>query len=301
MHHSRKELGNKSFVQNFILSFLTLGAIISFVYLFQSYHSLITQAQENSLTFKIKLQGESYPLTTIKTKIVVYRSLGKVKEYDDVIFTYGDDKIFVGTITLDTNFDYNAFYAVYIKPQKYFGKLFCSDSINSKDCTIPQFIFKQSGNMIDLSSKLFSGGDIDPINGRVDAYDISKIISNLGKSSDTSTDINNDGITNTIDYLLALYSLSNNLSDDAYTLIVPWAPTPTASIPTVTPFIPTPTFPFPTNQPPTRCSYCTTAACGQCSNYARGWRCKCTGFNGSTYSSCVGILDSTCGSAQPTP
>lgn len=50
-----------------------------------------------------------------------------------------------------------------------------------------------------------------------------------------------------------------------------------------------------------RCSYCSTASCGQCSGYASGWRCKCSGFNGSTYSSCAGVLDTTCGQPQPTP
>lgn len=67
--------------------------------------------------------------------------------------------------------------------------------------------------------------------------------------------------------------------------------TPTPGGPTITPGGPTPAY----------CHYCTTAACGQCSNFASGWRCKCTGFNGSVYNSCLGVLDTTCGVAQPTP
>lgn len=232
---------------------ITLGVIVGFIYLFQNYHSSSTKAQENAISFRIKLQGECYPQTTVKTTIAFYKATGKVKEFADVNFVCQADKTFDGSVTLDSTFDYNALYAVYIKPHKHFGKLFCSDTISGKDCTSPQFIFKKSGSAIGLLTKFFSGGDIDPANGRVDAYDMSKIMSNLGKSTDPTTDINNDGMTNTLDYSLALYSLGNNMSDDAITLVAPPTPSPT-NVATPSPTLaitstPTPTLTVPTITP----------------------------------------------------
>lgn len=303
MHHTHYSGIIRTRAQYIILTFLTIGAIVGFVYLFQTSHALTSKASENTVSMRIKLQGESLPQTTIRTSVILYSPQGRIREYNDVIFTYQLDKTFDGSLTFEPDFNYNLLYALYIKPQKYFAKLFCSETKDGKNCTIPQFIFRRSGSSVSLVDTLFNGGDIDPANGRVDAYDISKIISNLGTSTDSSTDINNDGITNTLDYVLALYSLGHNISDDAITLILIPNPSPTITLipsPTRIP-TPTPLFPFPTNTPTPRCSYCTTAACGQCSNYASGWRCICSGYNGSTYSSCMGILDGTCGVAQPTP
>ncbi|MFH0773136.1 MAG: hypothetical protein V1922_02395 [bacterium] len=212
-------MSKKVFAHYLFLSVVSFGIIAGFVYFFQQYHSPSTKAQENTLTIKIKLQGERYPQATASSTIVFYSAQGMVKEFKNVIFSYQADKTFEGIITFDPNFNYNALYALYIKPNNYFGKLFCSEIINGKNCTSPQFIFKQNVNVIDLSNQFFYGGDINPANGKVDAYDVSKILANLGTSHDFSTDINNDAITNSIDYLLALYSLSNNFSDDTIPFI----------------------------------------------------------------------------------
>ncbi len=221
------------FTQYFFFLVITFAVFIGFFFLFQNYHSSPTKAQDNSLTLRIKLPGERYPGSLTKSTVILYNPQGKVKEYTDVTFTYQADKVFEGVISFDPTFDYNTLYAIVIKPNNYFGQLFCSESIHGKGCTSPQFIFKQTSNLVDLSKLMFFGGDISPANGKVDAYDISKIMANLGKSDDTSTDINDDGMTNSIDYLLALYSLSNNISDDAITLVVvPPSPSPTVSITT---------------------------------------------------------------------
>ena len=225
----------------YIISALILGAVVFFIFLFQNFHFSPSKAQDNSLTLKIKLQGERYPNSTAKIMIDLYNPHGKVKEYTDVIFTNQADKTLEGTIAFDPSFDYNTLYAISIKPTNYFRKLFCSDSVFGTACKSPQFVFNHSANSVDLSKQMFYGGDIAPANGKADAYDISKIMANLGKSDDSSTDINNDGMTNSIDYLSALYSLSNNISDDSIGLVfTPLSPTPTMSpIPTSTP-IPTP-------------------------------------------------------------
>jgi len=260
-----------------LISFLiiTLSVMMGFIYLFQNYRSSPTKAQDNSLTLKIKLHGERYPQATTKTKIILYSPQGIMKEYIDVVFAYKSDTLFEGSISFDQNFNYNSLYAVYIKPDNYFGQLFCSDSVHAKDCKSPQFIFKQTANIVDLSKQIFFGGDISPANGKVDAYDISKIMAALGKNIDSSTDINNDGMTNSMDYLLTLYSLGNNISDDEVTLVfVPLTPTPTITaspsatpsatvIPTITPS-PTVT-PSPTSTPtPTMTPSPTPTSVGTC-------------------------------------
>ncbi len=303
MHHPHHPTRDKLILEYATLSAITLFAMVGFVYLFQSFHLKSSQATSNTLTYKIRLQGEYYPFSTIPTNITLYSPQGKVAEFPNVNFTYFTDDSFQGTISFDSNFNFNTLYAVYIKPHRYFGKLFCSTTVIGKSCTTPQFIVRQSGDTVSLVDSVFYGGDIDPTNGRVDAYDISRIMANLGSSSDLSTDINHDGITTSIDYILALYSLSNNSMDDDITLVFVANPTPTVTpyTPSSTPTVPTPTFPFPTSTPvyltPTplpRCTRCTTAACGQCSDYATGWRCNCSGYNGSTYASCVGVVDATC-------
>lgn len=217
-------------IEYLFLSIVTIIAISGFIYFFQGYHSSLTRAQDNSLSLKIKLQGERYPLSTTKTMVILYNPQGKIRQYDDIIFSYQSDKLFEGSVTFDPNFDYNGLYAIYIKPNNYFGQIFCSSTLHGKDCTSPQFIFKQNANSIDLSQQSFFGGDIAPYNGKVDAYDISKIMASLGKTTDPSTDVNNDGMTNSLDYMLALYSLGNNIKDDAVSLVfVAATPTPTAT------------------------------------------------------------------------
>lgn len=235
---------DKKTVFEYISIFIvTTGAIIGFLFLFQNYHSSNTKAQEYSMTLILKLHGEWYPQSTVKATVTLYNPQGKVKEFNDVVFAYQNDKTFFRTLMLDPDLNYNTLHAIYIKPTNYFGKLFCSTTVTGKTCTAPQFIIKKDINTIDLSGQPFYGGDIKPANGKVDAYDISKIMSNLGTSTDLSTDINNDGITNTMDYTLALYSLGKNYSDDAITLVVvPLTPTtvltatPTATLaPTIAP------------------------------------------------------------------
>ena len=78
---------------------------------------------------------------------------------------------------------------------------------------------------------------------------MSLIMKNLGKlttNTTQNTDINNDSITDVVDYSLALYSLKNNAVDDVINLTAPIQPTVTLQ-PTATPSI-TPT-PAPTRTP----------------------------------------------------
>jgi len=251
-HHSHP-------VHFFFLSLFLLGALIGFSFLFQNLRSPSSRAYRNTATIKIKLQGDFLPQVRITGDVTLYKSQGKVKEFKNIIFSAQPDKTFEGEIAFDGAFDYSALYALYIKPKKYFGKLFCQSQISGSACVTPQIRMDRNGTYLYLTSSPFAGGDIEPINGRVDAEDISRIVSNLGKSTDLSTDINSDGVTNTADYSLAFYSINNNIENDSYTLEVPWAP----SI-TLTPPIPTPTYPFPTRHPTYSYTYSPSSFQGVC-------------------------------------
>jgi hypothetical protein len=246
----------------FFISLVLLGAILSFVALFQYSRSSVSKASSDTVTLKIALEGDFSLRQEIRTEVILYRSLGKVKEYSSVPFIYQYDKTFEGTITLPSLFDFNALYAIYIKPRNYFGRLFCRSVVSGKVCTVPQFMIQRGGNVFFLNQVQFRGGDIPPINGRVDAEDLSKVMDHLGKMNDYATDVDGNGITNTLDYNLVRSAYKDNVSDDVYTLEVPWAPTPIyipyhppTRAPTYRymqrPF-PTPTFPFPDiTYPPT--------------------------------------------------
>lgn len=245
----------------FFISLVLLGAILSFVALFQYYRSSVSKASGDTVTLKIALEGDFSLGQKMPTDVILYRSLGKVQEYSSVPFIYQYDKTLEGTITLPSRFDFNALYAIYMKPRNYFGRLFCRSLVSGKTCTVPQFMIQRGGNVFFLNQTQFRGGDIPPINGRVDAEDLSKVMDHLGKMNDYATDVDGNGITNTLDYNLVNSAYKDNISDDVYTLEVPWAPTPIyipyypTRYPTYRyiprPF-PTPTFPFPhITYPPT--------------------------------------------------
>ncbi len=212
------------------------------------------RASGNQLDIKIKLQGEFDKITgpNFKTKVVLYSGSGLVKEYTDQNLTKDNQSIF--KVTLDTTgLDLNQTYAVFIKPDKYLGKLFCSPTSFSANCKTPQIIIPTGTSTLDLTQDLFFSGDIAPQDGKIAADDISKIAKLVGKTSTgyQAEDINSDGIVQTVDYSLALYSLSKNYVDDVIPstwIVVTPTPTEIALTPTTTPMMSTPT-PTPTVAP----------------------------------------------------
>lgn len=177
---------------------------------------LKTRATANSLTMKLKLQGVHRDGDRIKADIDFYDSGRKVSGEKGVVFT-SKENIYAAEVALKPDFDYTSAYALYVKPEKYAGKLFCGNETTGAKCTVPQFIFLSSGSTADLTGSLFYGGDTLPPNGKVDAADMSVIMKQLGKAS-VATDINSDGITDVTDYSLALYSLTQSVADDPITL-----------------------------------------------------------------------------------
>lgn len=178
---------------------------------------LRTKASANVLSLRIKLQGTHKTFDQIKSRVDFYNGPQKATSEAAVSFTYGDG-VYTGNIALQPDFDFTKFYALNIKPEKYIGRVFCSSTITGTACNTPQMIFLTSGSTVDFSSVVFMGGDIPPGNGKVDAQDLSLIMKNLGKTATPTTDINGDGITDVVDYSLAIYSLSHNAADDVVSL-----------------------------------------------------------------------------------
>ncbi len=218
------------------------------------------------LNLKIKLQGDFGNITNppIKAVVSLYTVEAKIKEFADQSLIQENQNVFSIKLSL-SDIDLTKIYAVFIKPEKYLGRLFCSQIVVGADCRSPQLIFGNNQNNIDLSKYIFLSGDLKPFDGKVSSYDLSIIIHNLGKvaSPSADTDINYDSSTDTQDYSLALYSLGQNVVDDPINFAsssatpTPIAPvTPTTKPATTNTPIPTPTTtttiqPTPT-QTPTR-------------------------------------------------
>ena len=197
-----------------------------------------TRAQITEFNFKIKIQGDftNRKNVTYKALVSFYNPYEKKYEFKNQEFTLVEGNIFETKIHIP-NFEKNHIYSFFIKPDNYLGRVFSN------------YLIEKDKVDIDLTSNYFYGGDIFPYDGEVTAYDLSKIFKNLGKNV-IETDINKDGITGVQDYLMTLYTLKNNITEDKITLLP--TPTPThTSTPTPTPTItPSPTItPTPTATP----------------------------------------------------
>lgn len=218
---------------------------------------LKSRAEGNELTVKLKLQGhfEQIQIPSYKTKVVLYTSEGKAKELSDQQLTKDAENFFKLLVSLG-DLDLAKLYAVFIKPDKYVGKIFCSSNQTGADCKSPAIILKPRQNNLDLSQFTFLSGDLQVQDGKVSAFDLSKIIKDLGKITNDylESDVNGDRVVDTVDYSLALYSLGQNAGDDVVNFASASAsPTPSQTISptpdlTVTPthssqLTPTPTSP----------------------------------------------------------
>ena len=190
------------------------------------------KAQITEFNFTIKLQGDFINKKNIVYKALVsfYTPYEKKYEFKNQEFTLIEDNIFKTKIYI-ADFEKNNIYSFFIKPEKYLGRVFSN------------YVIENDTVDINLTNEYFYGGDIFPHDGEVSAYDLSKIFKNLGKDVN-ETDINQDGITGIQDYLITLYTLKNNITEDKITLLPTPTPTPTntptptpTSTPTLTPTI----------------------------------------------------------------
>jgi hypothetical protein len=192
---------------------------------------LLGRAQVNVLNLTLSLQG-SYMESAqaeYKTKVTLYTTEAKVKEFEDLKLIQDAGSKFKLSIPL-SDLPLDKLYLVYVKPDKFIGKKFCSKEHVGQACTTPEMLIKSGENNFDFSDTVIMSGDIKKQDGKVDSYDISKIITDIGKITldYLDSDINSDKIVNSVDYSLVLYSLSQSAKDDTL---------PTIITPTVTPVI----------------------------------------------------------------
>jgi len=218
-----------------------LSSLGFFVYLGSQY-VFRTRASGLNLALKLKLQGNYRNDTKIQFRIDLYSGSLKIATFNGAQLSYSENKVFEGIVMLNQELDLSKPYAIFIKPEKYLGQLFCSPTEVGESCTTGKFNFISGLNSLDISNQMFYAGDLAPQDGKVDSADISKILAKIGKT-DAITDINQDGIVNSIDYTLTQRTLSLNKADDEITLVSPTIlPSPT-SAPKVT------TLPSPTSAP----------------------------------------------------
>jgi hypothetical protein len=248
-----------------ILIFLGF-VFFGFLVFYNLKYILKTKATGAELNIRLKLQGDYHQIQNplIKAKVALYTPYKKVLELTEQPLSQEQDNIFSLKIPIN-DLDFAQTYSIFIKPEKYLGRF-------SKG-----HVFINSQNNVNLTQDLFLAGDVRPFDGKVDAYDLSSIFRDLGKTATLSadTDLNYNLITNTQDYSLALYSLGQNAVDDQIVLATPSAtPTPTSTpSATTTPITTTPTN-TPTNNPsPTLTSKPTntpTPAAGNCNQMNNG-------------------------------
>ncbi len=191
--------------------------------------ALSSKASDGSVTLRILTQGIHRQGDTLKARIIFYNGPEKTFEEQAVPFAFVSGA-FQATVSFASGFNYADRYALFVKPEKHAARIFCNDQLTGKTCTTPYFAFLEKNNTVDLTPHVFLAGDIPPGNGKVDAADMSMIMRDLGKmaSGEASTDVNNDKITDVVDYSLALYSLAQQAQDDTVHL-TRYTPSPTAS------------------------------------------------------------------------
>ncbi len=196
----------------------TIFGIIILIGLFIFYRGVTSEASYRVIRFRIRLHGEFfYPHTILSTITLHHTTQGKLREEKNVAFAYQNDGTFLGTLPIDAGLPLNALYSIVIKPNGYFSRV------------TPSFIVRDALNDVNLTQTLFYGGDVEPFSRRVDGYDLSSIMANLGQAGEKiKGDVNSDGVVNVIDYAIALRSIQEGAHDES----VPFTQsgvTPTAS------------------------------------------------------------------------
>lgn len=173
--------------------------------LFIFYRSSSLQASYRIIRFRIRLHGEFFTPHTVPAAVSLYHNtLGKLREERNVSFIYQNDRSFLATLPIDSALPLNTLYTIVIQPKGYFAR------------STPAFILRDAFNEVNLSHSLFFGGDIEPFSGKVDAYDLSMIMADLGKTGEQlKGDVNSDGIVNVVDYTIALRSIQEGATNEA--------------------------------------------------------------------------------------
>lgn len=202
---------------------LLLGGLLLLLVAFETAGSpWFVRASSLDMQIYISLNGVSQPSlhSTVTAKVKLFDMYGGTKEFGNVVFQKNELNYYQARLTLDP-FDENALYAFYIKPDKYYGRLFCKTGQRLSDsCILPQIILNPRNNVLDFRTAEFISGDLPLSDGKSTAYDIAKVLSDIGKSLQTEleSDLNDDGVVNQKDYNLVISSIIYNSHDDRIAL-----------------------------------------------------------------------------------
>jgi hypothetical protein len=185
------------------------------------------------LDIKVKFNGIGANLPPVKdtqkVKVILANKYLTAPVSKEAEFTISGQstagiRVFEGTVDF-TNIPFGQDYSVFIKGGQQIQKRICdnqpTETVDGRYyCTIGKVKLIEGTNTLDFSNIYQLGGDLPVSNeqsGFVDSVDITYIRSNLGNKDPnvvTVGDLNFDGIVDTQDYSIALYSLSFKYDED---------------------------------------------------------------------------------------
>lgn len=178
-------------------------------------------AEDNAkLNLKLKFQGigSKPPTDTLSKMKVRFRlydeNTEKYADNDNSIFTADEKGVWSGVVDFAVNPNHK--YALLVKGSHHIQKRVCVKTPTETDggtykCAKGVLTLEKGDNDLDLSGIILLAGDLPVQDGTVDAYDISLVRNNIGKTDETSlaqSDINRDGKCDTQDYSLVIAALS---------------------------------------------------------------------------------------------
>lgn len=178
----------------------------------------ITPSGNVEINLKLKFQGIQKKPNDLINKLYVRITLVSdkgVTEQSHGIFSADENGIWSGKayFNLGLGFD-NAKYKILVKGPMHIQKRICGSlPTEEKDgyyqCQTPNITVKNGVNSFDFSKIMLLAGDLPIQDGIVNSYDLSLIRQRLGVTVGPQMyDLNMDGIINTQDYSLVIYSLS---------------------------------------------------------------------------------------------
>jgi Zn-dependent metalloprotease len=184
----------------------------------------ITPTGNVELDLKLKFQGVGKkPADEINKLFVKVTLVSDLDEKNESygIFTADNQATWSGQVFFNLKeISPTAKYKILIKGPMHLQKKICDPSPSeTKDgyyqCSLPNILLKQGKNFFDFSKITLLAGDLPIQDGIVNAYDLSLIRQRLGVkiTGPQLYDLNLDGVINTQDYSLILYTLSTRFDE----------------------------------------------------------------------------------------
>ncbi len=171
------------------------------------------------INFKLRFQGivtlpRAKETMNVSAKIVD-ESTGRESESKRMVVNADNQSYWRGTIYFPEMVPASN-YAFYLRGEKHLLKKICHSSPvestpGTYSCNQGLISLYQGENNLDFSQIMLLAGDLPEQDGVINSYDTSLIRNNLGKNNPDileKADINLDGIINSQDYALVIYSLS---------------------------------------------------------------------------------------------